>query len=68
LGQQRLYIIRGWVSDPSNRIFRPSMFHFIRVQFAVLRISILGFQCSPLKIPEPWWQYTSSDAVCQIRR
>jgi hypothetical protein len=28
LGQQRLYIIRVWVSDPSNRIFRPSVLSF----------------------------------------
>jgi hypothetical protein len=43
-------------------------FHSIWIQTAVLRISISGYQCSPLIFPESWWQYTSSDAVCQIRR
>jgi hypothetical protein len=40
----------------------------IFVRAPVPQISVSGNQCSLLKIPEFWWQYTSSDAVCQIRR
>jgi hypothetical protein len=57
---------RFWI--PRIASFGHQHFYSIRVQIAVLRISISGYQCSPLKIPEPWWQYTSSDVVCQIRR
>jgi hypothetical protein len=53
---------------PRIASFGHQRFHSIRMQIAVLRIFISGYQCSPLKIPESWWQYTSSDAVCQIRR
>jgi hypothetical protein len=28
----------------------------------------LSYQRSSFNMPESWWQYTSSDAVCQIRR
>jgi hypothetical protein len=40
----------------------------IFVRAPVPQIPILGYQRSPLKIPEFSWQYTNSDAVCQIRR
>jgi hypothetical protein len=52
------------VLDPSIRIFRPLAFFWASFP----QSSISGYQRSPLKIPEFWWQYTSSDAVCQIRR
>jgi hypothetical protein len=42
--------------------------YYSRVGCLILQISISGYQRSPLNIPESWWQYTSSDAVCQIRR
>jgi hypothetical protein len=38
----------------------------IFVRALVPQISVSGYQRSPLKIPKFWWQYTSSDAVCQI--
>jgi hypothetical protein len=40
----------------------------IFVWTSVPQIYVSGYQRPPLKIPESWWQYTSSDAVCQIRR
>jgi hypothetical protein len=40
----------------------------IFVRAPVPQISVSGYQRSPLKIPEFSWQYTSSDAVCQIRK
>jgi hypothetical protein len=55
-------------SIPRIASFGHQRFHSIRIRTAVLRISISGYQSSPLKMPESWWQYTSSDAVCQIRR
>jgi hypothetical protein len=55
-------------STPRIASFSHQRFHSIRMQTAVLRIFISGYQCSPLKMPESWWQCTSSDAVCQIRR
>jgi hypothetical protein len=51
---------------PRIASFGHQRFHSIWMPTAVLRIFILGYQCSPLKMPEYWWQYTSSDAVCQI--
>jgi hypothetical protein len=51
---------------PQIASFGHRYFYFIRAP--VLQISTLGYQRSPHKIPESWWQYTSSDAVCQIRR
>jgi hypothetical protein len=32
------------------------------------RTSFSGYQRSSFNMPKSWWQYTSSDAVCQIRR
>jgi hypothetical protein len=72
-GQQRLRDIRGRASicrvasfDPiipsgnSGSSLEP-LNHF-------LRTCLPSYQCSSINMPEYWWQYTSSDAVCQIRR
>jgi hypothetical protein len=46
-------------SDPFNSCFSAIG---TMVRAPVLQITISGYQRSPLKIPEFWWQYTSSDA------
>jgi hypothetical protein len=56
----------------SNLGFGPLKSHLLAIGIFVrapdLQISISGYQRSPLKILKSWWQYTSSDTVCQIRR
>jgi hypothetical protein len=73
LGQQYLQIVRGRVSilriaffglvmlsKNSSSSCRPSNHPF--------RVFLLSYQRSSFNMPESWWQYTSLDAVCQIRR
>jgi hypothetical protein len=72
-GQQRLRAIRGWAS-----ILRVIFFGLVipsensglscRPLNHLLRTFLLSYQRSSINMPESWWQYASSDAVCQIRR
>jgi hypothetical protein len=65
-GWQSLYTVRVWMPEPSKHIFQsPVLFEY---GLMLGRTSLSGYQSSSLNVPESWWQYTSSDAVCQIRR
>jgi hypothetical protein len=55
------YLKQGF--DLSSHFFRPDN-TFGESRF----IYSSGLQCSSINMPESWWQITSSDAVCQIRR
>jgi hypothetical protein len=44
-GQQRLYVIRVWVSIPRIASFGHQSFHSIWIRTAVLQISVLCYQC-----------------------
>jgi hypothetical protein len=62
-GQQRLSFTRIWVLTSSFRAFRPSALLF---GLRSLKSLFRAINALRSKYPNFWWQYTSSDAVCQI--